>query len=283
MAALRDIRHKAIRKLDQTGNETSGRDVDLLLEEATGVTPLDYILAPGRHINPAQEADFQMLLGRRLLREPISQILGRKDFWTLTFKVSQHCLTPRPDSEVLIEAALKSIADKKKPLKILDLGTGSGCLILSLLSELPHSMGMAVDISDKALDLAKENARRLGFQERCTFILSDWAQQVPPGERFDIILCNPPYIAEEEAATLAPDVHDYEPHIALFAKDNGIEEYQKLGKILPGLITAGGHAFLEIGHEQGMRAVNIFKNSGAHNIRIMQDLAGRDRCIALDF
>ncbi|MCF6215250.1 MAG: peptide chain release factor N(5)-glutamine methyltransferase [Emcibacter sp.] len=283
MAALRDIRNKAIQKLGQMGNETSGLDVDLLLEAATGLTPLDFILEPDRQIGAQQEADFQALLGRRLLREPISQILGRKDFWTLTFKVSRHCLTPRPDSEVLIEAALKSIVDKKKPLKILDLGTGSGCLILSLLSELPHSLGTAVDISDKALDLAKENARRLGFQERCTFILSDWAQELPPGDKFDIILCNPPYIAEEEAEALAPDVRDYEPHMALFAKNNGLEEYQKLGKTLPGLMAVGGRAFLEIGHEQGLRAASIFKNGGAKNIRIIQDLAARDRCIALDF
>ncbi len=283
MAALRDIRNKAIQKLDQTGNETSGLDVDLLLEAATGLTPLEFILDPDRQIGPKQKADFQSLLERRLKREPISQILGKKDFWTLTFKVSRHCLTPRPDSETLIEAALKSIPDKKKALKILDLGTGSGCLILSLLSELPYSLGTAVDISDKALDLAKENAQRLGFQERCRFILSDWAQLLPPGEKFDIILCNPPYIAEEEAETLAPDVQGYEPHMALFAKDNGLEEYQKLGKILPGLMADGGHAFLEIGHEQGPRAAGIFKNGRAKNIRIIQDLAGRDRCIALDF
>jgi len=283
MAALGDIRNKAIQKLDQTGNETSGLDVDLLLEEVTGLTPMDFILEPDRQIGAQQEADFQTLLERRLKREPISQIRGKKDFWTLTFKVSHHCLTPRPDSETLIEAALKSIPDKKKTLKILDLGTGSGCLILSLLSELPHSTGTAIDISDQALDLAKENAGRLGFQERCTFILSDWAQELPPGKKFDIILCNPPYIAEEETADLPPDVRDYEPHIALFARNNGLEAYEKLGKVLPGLMAVGGRAFLEIGHEQGMQVASIFKNGGAKDIRIIQDLAGRDRCIALDF
>lgn len=283
MARLGDIRNKAIRRLDQIGNETSGLDVDLLLEEATGLMPIDFILTPDRQMSGAEEAGFQALLERRLLREPISQILGRKDFWSLTFNVSRDCLTPRPDSETLIEAALKSISDKTEILKILDLGTGSGCLILSLLFELPNSLGTAIDISDKALELAKENARRLGFTERCEFILSDWMQQLPPSKKFDIILCNPPYIAEEDAIDLAKDVHDYEPHMALFAKNDGLEEYEKLAEVFPARIIAGGHAFLEIGYRQGAQVARIFQNSGAENIRIIPDLAGRDRCLVLDF
>ncbi len=283
MALLRDIRLEAIRRLDQAGCDSPRLDVDFLLEEVSGLTPLDIMLQTDRPVSAKEQAGFQELLRRRILREPISQILGRKDFWSLTFAVNRHCLTPRPDSETLIEAALKSIPDRSKTLKILDLGTGSGCLILSLLSELPHSRGVAVDISHKALALARRNAENLGLQDRCEFIMSNWAEQLPVGEKFDIILCNPPYIAETCAGSLAPEVGDYEPHMALFAASDGYGEYERLAGILPGLMTSGGNVFLEIGHEQGPRVVEIFEKTPAEDIRIIQDLGRRDRCVAMAF
>ncbi len=283
MALLRDIRLEAIRRLDQAGCDSPQLDVDLLLEEVSGLTPLDIMLQPDRPVSAKEQAGFQELFRRRAGREPMSQILGRKDFWSLTFAVNRHCLTPRPDSETLIEAALKTIPHKDKPLGILDLGTGSGCLILSLLSELPHSRGVAVDISDKALALARRNAENLGLQDRCEFIMSHWAEQLPVGEKFDIILCNPPYIAEGCAGSLAPEVGDYEPHMALFATNDGYGEYEKLAGTLPALMVSGGNAFLEVGHEQGQRVVEIFKKTPAKNIRIIQDLGRRDRCVAMVF
>jgi len=283
MAGLRKIRKRAIGQLEAAGCDSARLDVDLLLEAALGITSLDILLVPDRAVSAQQETDFIALLGRRILREPIAQILGRKDFWSLTFKVSRDCLTPRPDSETLIEAALNVITDKQAAVKILDMGTGSGCLILSLMSELPHSLGTAVDISPKALALAAENARCLGFLDRCKFILSDWDGQLPPGKKFDIILCNPPYIAEEAATSLAPDVRDYEPHMALFAKDGGTAAYKKLAEILPTRVKAGGHAYLEIGHNQGAEVARIFKDKGAKNLRIIQDLAARDRCVVINY
>ncbi|PCI46271.1 MAG: protein-(glutamine-N5) methyltransferase, release factor-specific, partial [Alphaproteobacteria bacterium] len=206
-----------------------------------------------------------------------------KDFWSLTFAVSRDCLTPRPDSETLIEAALKTIPDKNAALKILDLGTGSGCLLLSLMSELPNSTGVGIDMSDKALAVALANARRLGFVQRCEFMVSDWSEKLPPSAKFDIILCNPPYIAEVEMAGLDPDVRDHEPHMALFAADEGCGEYIRLSRIIPKLAVPGTNVFLEIGHTQAARVEEIFKKTGAKNIRILQDLAGRDRCVAVNF
>lgn len=258
-------------------------DVDLLLAAALGLARLDIILEPRREVSQKQGVLFEKLLARRLAREPVSQILGNKDFWRHSFTVNRHCLTPRPDSETLIEAALKATSDKSAPVKILDLGTGSGCLILSLMSELPNSTGTAIDISDKALAVATTNARQLGLLARCEFILSDWAEQLPPSAKFDIILCNPPYIAETEKPHLAPDVRQYEPHMALFADDNGYREYERLAQAMPELALAGAQVFLEIGHTQAARVAAIFQNSRAKKIRIIQDLAGRDRCIVLDF
>ncbi len=283
MNTPREIRKKAILQLEGAGSETSRLDVDLLLEEALDQSAMDILLEPDQKVTKKEMEAFQELLARRIAREPVSQILGKKNFWSLTFRVSSDCLTPRPDSETLIEAALKDIRDRNTALKILDLGTGSGCLLLSLMSELPNSTGVGIDISDKALAVAEYNALKLGFSERCEFILSDWTEQLPLPREFDIILCNPPYISHEERADLAPEVRDYEPHKALFAEDNGYSEYIRLAEVMPKLVKARTSIFLEIGHTQGNRTAEIFKKTGARNIRIIQDLAGRDRCVALKY
>lgn len=283
MTTLRDIRKKAVGQLEEAGCDSARLDVDLLLAEALGQSTLDIILEPGRIIEQDEEGIFLRLLARRIAREPISQILGRKDFWSLTFRVSGACLTPRPDSETLIEAALKAIADKAQTLKILDLGTGSGCLLLSLLNELPNASGLGIDLSDQALAVAVDNATRLGLVDRCDFMISDWAQSLPPESKFDIILCNPPYIAQQEYDELAPDVRDYEPHMALFAEQDGYGEYVRLAEIIPKLAKDGTGVFVEIGHRQGARVREIFQKTTAKNIRIIKDLADRDRCVAFNF
>ncbi len=283
MAKIIECRRQAIRRLDQAGVASARLDVDLLLEQALGLSPLEVILAPDREMSAADQAAFEALLRRRLVREPVSQIVGRKDFWSLSFKVTGDCLTPRPDSETLIEAALAALPDRSAPVRILDLGTGSGCLLLSLMAELPNSRGTAVDISGKALAVARENASALGFAARCEFILSDWAAALPKAARYDLILCNPPYIACEEAAGLDADVRDYEPPRALFAGDGGLAEYKRLARIVPGLIMPGGHVFLEIGHLQGPAVREIFSSVGVKKTQLIKDLGKRDRCVALHF
>lgn len=283
MVTLKELRSKAIRRLENAGCDTAVLDADLLISAALSLDRLDFILDPGRTVGAQQVNAFDALIARRAKREPVAQILGEKEFWGLDFKVSRDCLTPRPDSETLIEAALTSITDKNMALNILDLGTGSGCLLLSLMSELPNSSGMGVDISKKALRLAKKNAERHGLMMRCDFIQSDWAENLPPPLCFDIILCNPPYIAHTEAPSLSPDVRDYEPHGALFAGDDGLADYKRLAKILPGFSHQGTKVFLEIGHTQGITVAEIFGKTAARNIHIIQDLAGRDRCVALNY
>jgi len=283
VVTLKELRSKAIRRLENAGCDTAVLDADLLISAALSLDRLDFILDPDRTVGAQEISAFEALVARRAKREPVALILGEKEFWGLDFKVSRDCLTPRPDSETLIEAALTSITDKKAALNILDLGTGSGCLLLSLMSELPNSSGMGVDISKKALILAKKNAERHGLITRCDFIQSDWAENLSPSLRFDIILCNPPYIAHTEAPSLSPDVRDYEPHGALFAGDDGLADYKKLVKILPGISRQGTNIFLEIGHTQGVAVTEIFSKNQAQNIRIIQDLAGRDRCVALNY
>ncbi|NOZ42993.1 MAG: peptide chain release factor N(5)-glutamine methyltransferase [Alphaproteobacteria bacterium] len=289
MLTVRDIRKNAILRLEGIGDDSARLDVDLLLAAALGIGVLDIILEPGRRVPDPGAALFQALLLRRMAREPVAQILGKKAFWNHEFTVSRACLTPRPDSEILIESALKVITDRQKTLKILDLGTGSGCLLLSLMAELPNSHGVGVDISDPALAVARANAERLGFEQRCDFIISDWAEQLPLSAKFDIILANPPYIALTEKPSLAPEVRNYEPALALFADDGGLREYRRLAKIIPGIIAGGGHAFLEIGWQQGAQVMDIFTKAIApninniKNIRIIPDLAGRDRCVAINF
>lgn len=283
MAKLGDIRQAAITRLKQCGLPDSARDVDFLLEDGMGISPLDILTAPDQEIPPAVADRFDHLLARRMKREPVSQILGQRDFWTLRFKVTGDCLTPRPDSETLIDAALRALPDRKAPLDIVDFGTGSGCLLLSLLSEYPQSRGTAVDLSEKALAVAQENARALEFSNRCDFILSDWDANMELARKFDVILCNPPYIALQEAPDLEADVRDYEPHMALFAEENGLREYRRLADIIPRRVKPGGHVFLEIGHQQGLPVAEIFAATKAQNIRILPDLAGRDRCVAFHF
>ncbi len=283
MSVLQEIRKDAIAQLEAGGNDIARLDVDLLLSAALHISSLDIILEPKRPLKDYEEADFKGLLARRLAHEPISQILGRKDFWTHSFIVSRDCLTPRPDSETVIEAALKAIPDKNTSLKILDLGTGSGCLLLSLLSELPKAQGLGVDLSPKALAIAQKNAKNLKLTERCDFLFSNWADKIPQGDKFDIILCNPPYIAENEARDLALDVRNYEPHMALFAEDNGLLAYKQLAEVIPDILADEGHVFLEIGHVQGPEVRDIFEKVGACDLTIIPDLAGRDRCVAFNF
>jgi release factor glutamine methyltransferase len=148
---------------------------------------------------------------------------------------------------------------------------------------LPNISGVGSDISKKALILARENAGCHGVLSRCDFIQSDWAENLPPSVRFDIILCNPPYIAHQEAPSLSPDVREYEPHGALFSGDNGLADYKRLAHILPGISHQGTKVFLEIGHTQGVAVMEIFGKSPARNTCIIQDLAGRDRCVALNY
>ena len=246
-------------------------DAELLLAHAMGTSREVLLLNPDREAPPG----FDALLARRLAHEPVAYITGAKSFWTLDLHVTPDVLIPRPDSETLVEAAVARFG-KAGPQTILDLGTGSGALLLACLSEWPDAWGLGVDRSASAIAIAKGNADRLGFGHRARFVQGDWGAALD--HQFDLILCNPPYVEME--AELAPDVADFEPAGALFAGPEGLDEYRRLAPELVRLLAPGGIALVEIGATQ-RESVTALMQVADLDARCRQDLAGRDRCLEL--
>ncbi|WP_164156755.1 peptide chain release factor N(5)-glutamine methyltransferase [Sandarakinorhabdus rubra] len=253
------------------GGETPRLDAEVLLAHHLGCTRGDLLLHPDRAVDGES---FQALVDRRAAGEPIAHITGRREFWSLDLAVTPDVLIPRPDSETLIEVALRLCA--QPPARILDLGTGSGALLLAALHEYPAATGLGIDASPAALAVATENARRTGLAQRAQFQSGNWGEGL--AERFDLILCNPPYIAEDEP--LSPEVRAHEPATALFAGADGLDDYRRILPQLPGLLAPGGLAVLEIGWQQG-RAVSALAAEQGFLAEVHPDLAGRDRCVSL--
>jgi release factor glutamine methyltransferase len=253
-----EILRAAATRLASAGIDDALREARLLSREATG---------------PDQFEDF---VRRRAAREPFCYIIGRREFWSLDFEVTPAVLIPRPDSETLVEAALKEFG-ATPPARLIDLGTGTGCLIISLLTEWREATGVAVDISAAALDIARRNAGRLGTAERMTFDCRDFGATCT--ERFDLVVSNPPYIADGVIETLEPDVRAFEPFLALSGGADGLEAYRQIARTLPGLLLPQGRAILEIGFDQAERVTRILENQGLRVIRIVKDLGGHDRVV----
>jgi release factor glutamine methyltransferase len=221
-------------------------------------------------------ATFDAFIARRERREPAAYILGRKEFWSLEFEVTPAVLIPRPDSETIVETALKELKHAP-PRCILDLGTGSGCLLISLLTEFPNATGVGVDISPEALVIAARNAGRLGVAGRARFVRGDFANL--PNEQFNLVISNPPYIPDSHVATLDPEVRDHEPRLALKGGAAGLDAIERIARSLCQALTPDGLALIEIGHDQGASAAKTLRNEGLNVLRIAKDLAGRDRVI----
>jgi release factor glutamine methyltransferase len=246
-------------------------DAELILAHALGISRETLLLGPERPVPPA----FEALLRRRLAHEPIAYITGTKSFWTLDLHVTPDVLIPRPDSETLIEAAITHFGDRV-PATILDLGTGSGALLLAGLDRWPSAWGLGIDRSAAALNVARGNAERLGFGDRARFVQGSWAAAIDA--RFDLILCNPPYV--EAGAALAPDVADYEPASALYAGCDGLDDYRALIPELPCLLAPKGLAAIEIGATQAAAVSRLAEEQGL-KVAVTKDLAGLDRCLAI--
>ena len=252
--------------------DTPRLDAELLLAHALGESRLE-MLAGREPIEQAAQQRFAALLERRRLHEPVAYIMEEREFWSLLLRVTPDVLVPRADSETLIVAALESgIA----PRRILDLGTGSGALLLAALSEWPEALGVGVDRSFAALMIARENARRLRLDDRALFIAGDWGNAL--AGRFDLLLCNPPYV--ETAADLAPDVVEYEPYGALFAGTDGLDEYCRLLPEVRSLLTPGGVAIFEFGAGQEQALARLAGESGLE-ATFRADLSGKPRAIIL--
>lgn len=278
MTRLAEVEAEAVARLTEAGVESPRRDARLLLGAALRLDAGGVLAARDRLLDDAERAAFEALLRRRLAREPVSRILGRREFWSLEFALSPSTLDPRPESETLIEALLDRIEDRERAYRVLDLGIGSGCLLLALLSELPRASGLGVDISPEAVAAARTNAERLGFATRAAFAVGDWGAGLA-AESFDILLCNPPYIAEAEWPELAPEVAGYEPRTALLAGEDGLAAYTRLGPEAARLLVPGGLAAFEIGAGQAETAAHRIAAGGLTLLEIRHDLAGHPRCL----
>jgi release factor glutamine methyltransferase len=220
---------------------------------------------------------FEQLIARRIAREPVAYITGHKGFWSLDFDVGPGVLVPRPETETLVESALTEFADRSAPLDVLDLGTGTGCLLLSVLNAFPNARGTGVDASPQALDWTRRNAAKLGFAARCRLIAGNWGDDL--SGRFDVILSNPPYIRTGDIALLTPEIRLYEPSGALDGGPDGLGAYRALGPGIARLLKPCGLAFLEMGEGQDKAVVEILGRSGLGTRRIAADLAGIGRCV----
>lgn len=260
----------ATRRLTAT-SPTPRLDAELLMAHALGCERDAMLLT--RLDDPAP-SDFAALLARRADGEPVAYITGTRAFWTIDLSVGPGVLIPRPDSETLIEAAVAHFG-KAGPATILDLGTGPGTLLLAALAEWPQAHGIGIDASAKALEYAERNALNLGLSDRARFQPGDWADGITA--RFDLVLCNPPYV-EDDTAALGPGVAEHEPHSALFAGPDGLDDYRRLAPMIPRLIAPGGIAAIEIGHTQAPAVTALFTDAGAR-CTVTADLGGRDRCV----
>lgn len=280
--SLREALVGGVQALREGGIETASLDGRLLLCHASGLTHEALIARDREPLPPEAVALFEGYVARRLQGEPVSRIRGHKEFYGRCFEVDAHTLDPRPDTETLISVALDLIAQecwRRRPLRLLDLGTGSGCILLTLLAELPQAEGAGTDISEGALRCAALNASRLGLADRAQFIASDWFDGVS-GE-FDLILSNPPYIARGEIGSLAREVSGFDPMLALDGGVDGLDAHRRIAQKASQALCAGGHLLVEIGATQAEAVTDIFRNAGLATMDdgVRFDLAGRARCV----
>ena len=269
---LAEALRAAIPRLRAADVPDAPRDARILLAHATGIAPDRLTLHLPDTISPQAVLRFDAAVTARANRQPLSQITGQRLFWGRSFRVTPDVLDPRPETEILVAAALE------KPFaQLLDLGTGSGAILLSCLAECPLATGLGTDISEAALAVARQNAADLGLSHRARFRLSDWCGSV--AGRFDLILSNPPYLAAAEMAGLSPEVHDWEPHLALTPGGDGLDAYRRIAREAPDHMTPGGRLMVEIGPTQGQAVAALFAAAGFLVVGLRQDLDGRDRVV----
>jgi release factor glutamine methyltransferase len=255
--------------------ETPALDARILLSFATDL-PLEALLLRAEEAPSQPIIDSYMgLLDRRAANEPIAYILGKKEFWGLHFSVTTDTLIPRPDTESLIEATLSLFPNKNAPLRILDLGTGSGCILLSLLHEYPNASGVGIDQSSGAISIAKSNSMHLGLAKQCSFLLQSWNKGLKGS--YDLIITNPPYITEASYGGLAPELRHFEPYKALVAGTDGLDCYREIIPRIGALLKPNGFFVLECGIGQHEELTNIIKDSQLQLLSLIYDLTTRVR------
>lgn len=282
---LAAVLRRAAQELRAAGVDTPGDDARRLVAAALGASEVELLRRPERVLSPEEGERLRGFVARRVAREPVSRIVGSREFYGRSFALSPATLDPRADSETLIEAALGLVREEGwegKSLRILDVGTGSGCLLLTLLAELPSATGVGTDISEAALEVASENAHRLGLADRCRWLACDLMSGV--GGRFDLVVSNPPYVPTVAIATLEPEVRLFDPPAALDGGSDGLRFFHRLATGIPDL-NPGGWTVLEVGHDQADAVIGVLAASmpapRRASIRVFRDVAGRRRCVAM--
>ena len=265
-------------RLKAAGVDSPVIDARLLVEAAAEASRLDLITDPYRELSQAQADTLEDYLSRRERREPAARILGRKGFWKIMLKVGPEVLTPRPDTETILDVVLPAFGEDQR-FQVLDLGVGSGAIVLAILAERPHATGLGVDVSDDALAVARDNAASLGLESRLALLHGDWTAGLADAS-FDLVVANPPYIPTAVIETLDPEVRDHDPRLALDGGADGLDAYRLLAPEILRVLRSEGQFAVEIGFDQAEAVSALFEAAGADGVRTVKDLALRDRVIA---
>lgn len=269
----------ATKRLGDSGAETPGLDARLLLEWASGCNTARLVSGAQDELDPDVFERFRQAVGERADGCPVARIVGTREFWGLEFEVGPDTLVPRPDTETLVDAVLSHIAEPRSGWRgtICDLGTGSGVILIALMSELPQARGVGIDLAAGAIDTARRNGERHGMSDRITWLRGDYAEV--PRERFDVVVANPPYIPAADIAGLALEVRAHDPHLALDGGADGLDAYRTIAGRLPRLVRPGGFAALELGAGQAAAVQALTSREGLQRIVLRPDLAGIPRVL----
>ncbi len=284
---LAEFLRNAIEKLKHAGVDNPQLDARLLAGQALGLGRAGILSQSGRVLSDKEKGEIEELLARRAAGESVGRILGKREFWGLDFGLNEATLEPRPDSETLVEAVLNLMPRRRAApdsrfrgndeVRILDLGMGTGCLLLALLHEMPDAMGVGVDINSRAIEQAANNAETLGIGERAEFRVGNWLSGI--SEKFDIIISNPPYIASAEIPTLMREVREHDPLPALDGGKDGLDVYRLLIPQLAGILNPQGLVAFEVGDGQAKTVAEFLRQNGFTDVATHKDLGGIERCV----
>jgi release factor glutamine methyltransferase len=274
---LRSILTEAAGVLKAADCDKPWRRARQLAAGVLGLGPIELVMSPERMLCRPEAARLLAFARRMANGEPLSRVLGRREFWGLEFALSPETLDPRPESETLVEAVLARLPDRAAPQSVLDLGTGTGCLLLALLSELPMASGIGVDLSEEAVATARQNAQALGFADRAHFVVGDWGAAL--ARRFDVIAANPPYVETAALRGLPREVSRYDPLRALDGGEDGLAAYRRIAPQLPALLAPSGLFVAEVGAGQSAAVAAVLQKRGLVIDAIERDLAGIERCV----
>ncbi len=278
MSTLVTAWNETKRRLQAADVDSPVIDARLLVEAAAGATRADILAEPRRPLSAEQSQTLESFVARRERREPVSHILGTKGFWKIMLRVTPAVLTPRPDTETILDVVLPMFAEHQA-FSLLDLGVGSGAILLAILAERPAARGLGVDVSEEAIAVARENAANLGLAGRTALMRGDWTFGLD-ADSFDLVVSNPPYIRSGDIAGLAPEVRDHEPRLALDGGPDGLDAYRRLAPEIMRVLKPGGRFVVEIGPDQSGPVEALFAASAAEGVVVTNDLAGRRRVVS---